>query len=72
MPPAIVTLVIAVFLSGAIATVFVMLVASIHASDRRHNLTASPDSQLDALTRTMLGIGVRTGPLTSYDDADEE
>ena len=72
MPPAIVTLVIAVFLSGAIATVFVMLVASIHASDRHCNLTASPDSQLDALTRTMLGVGIRTGPLTSHDDADEE
>ena len=72
MPPAIVTLVIAVFLSGAIATIFVMLVASIHASDRRCNLTAAPDSQLDALTRTMLGVGVRTGPLTSHDNSDEE
>ena len=72
MPPAIVTFVIAVFLSGVIAAVFVMLVASIHASDRQCNLTAAPESQLDALTRTMLGVGVRTGPLASHDDNGEE
>ena len=72
MPPAIVTFVIAVFLSGVIAAVFVMLVASIHASDRRCNLTAAPEGQLDALTRAMLGVGVRTGPLVSHDDNGEE
>ena len=69
MPPAIVTLAIAAFLSGAVITAFVMLVAGIHAGDHRH-LAAAPDGQLEALTRTMLGVGVRTGPLASH--ADDE
>ena len=69
MPPAIVTLAIAAFLSGAVIAAFIMLVAGIHAGDHRHLATA-PDGQLEALTRTMLGVGVRTGPLASH--ADDE
>jgi hypothetical protein len=71
MPPAIVTLAIAVFLSGAVTAVFVMLVASIHAGDRRH-LTAAPDSLLEALTRNVLGAGVRTGDFASHGDGEED
>jgi len=70
MPPAIVTLAIAAFLSGAVAAIFVMLVAGIHAGDHRH-LVAAPDGQLEALTRTMLGVGVRTGPLPSRGDGEK-
>ena len=47
---------------GAVTAVFVMLVASIHTGDHHHHLTAAPDGQIEALTRTMLGVGVRTGP----------
>ena len=62
MPPAIVTFAIAAFLSGAVTAVFVMLVAGIHAGDRPRHLTAAPPyGQLEALTRTVLGVGVRTG-----------
>ena len=61
MPPAIVTFAVSAFLSGAVIAVFVFLVASIHATDRRHHLTAAPDSRLDALARHLLGVGVRTG-----------
>ena len=68
MPPAIVTLVIAAFFSGAVTTVFVMLVVGIHAGDRPRHLTGAPDGQLEALTRTMLGVGVRTGPSASHQD----
>ena len=71
MPPAIVTLAIAAFLSGAVIAAFVMLVAGIHAGDRPRHLTGEPDSQLEALTRTMLGVGVRTGPLASHQDGEE-
>ena len=46
---------------GAVTAVFVMLVASIHTGDH-HHLTAAPDGQIEALTRTMLAVGVRTGP----------
>jgi hypothetical protein len=70
MHPATVTLAISAFLSGAVTAVFVMLVASIHSGDHRH-LTAAPDSHLDAFTRTMLGVGVRTGPLGSGTDGEE-
>ena len=71
MPPAIVTLAIAAFLSGAVTAVFVMLVAGIHAGDRPRHLTAAPDGHLEALTRTMLGVGVRTGPLASHEDGEK-
>ena len=72
MTAATVTFAIAAFLSGAVIAVFVILVASIHASDRRHHLTAAPDSQLDAIARRMLGVGVRTGPLDSHGDGNED
>jgi hypothetical protein len=52
--------VIAAFLSGAVTAVFAMLVAGVHASDRpRHRTTQPPRGQLEALTRTVLGVGVR-------------
>ena len=69
MSSATVTLVIAAFLSGAVAAVFVMLVAGIRAGDRRR-LTAPPRSGLDALTRTMLGVGVRTRHWTGSRDGE--
>jgi hypothetical protein len=53
-------LVLAVFLSGAVAGVFVMLVIGIHRGDRANHLADEPDAHLDALTRSMLGVGVRT------------
>ena len=62
MPPAIVTFAIAAFLSGAVTAVFAMLVVGVHAGDRPHHLTAVPPyGQLESLTRTVLGVGVRTG-----------
>jgi hypothetical protein len=39
-----------------------MLVVGVHAGDPPRHLTAAPpDGQLEALTRTVLGVGVRTG-----------
>ena len=60
MASTVVLFVIAAFLSGAVTTVFTMLVAGIHAGDRPRHLTAPPRGQLEALTRTVLGVGVRT------------
>lgn len=54
-------LVLAVFLSGAVAGVFLMLVIGIRIGDRTHHLTDEPGTHLDALTRSVLGVGVRTG-----------
>ena len=54
--------IIAAFLSGAVTAVFVMLVAGVHAGNRPGRLTAAPPrGQPEALTRTVLGVGVRTG-----------
>ena len=62
MASSVVLFIIAAFLSGAITAVFVMLVAGVHAGDRPRRLTAAPPrGQLEALTRTVLGVGVRTG-----------
>ena len=62
MTPAVVLFLIAAFLSGAVTAVFAMLVAGVHAGDRPRHLTAAPPrGQLEALTRTVLGVGVRTG-----------
>ncbi len=71
MPPALVILAIAAFLSGAVIAAFVMLVAGIHAGDRPRHLTGAPDGHLEALTRTMLGVGIRTGPQVSHQDGEK-
>ena len=72
MISAAVTLVIAAFLSGAVITVFVILVAGIHAGDRTHRLTGPPHSRLQALTRTMLGVGIRTGHFSGNQDGEKD
>ena len=62
MAPTVVLFAIAAFLSGAVTVVFVMLVVGVHAGDRPRHLTAAPSrGRLESLTRTILGVGVRTG-----------
>ena len=62
MASTVVFFVIAAFLSGAVAAIFAILVVGVHAGDRPRHLTAVPPyGQLEALTRTVLGVGVRTG-----------
>ena len=50
--------VLAVFLSGAVAGVFAVLVIGIHRGDRAH-LADEPGTHLDAITRSVLRVGVR-------------
>ena len=62
MASSVVLFIIAAFLSGAVTAVFVLLVVGIHAGDHPRHLTAAPRrGQLESLTRTVLGVGVRTG-----------
>jgi hypothetical protein len=62
MASTVVLFAIAAFLSGAVTAVFAMLVAGIHAGNRPRHLTAAPPrGQLESLTRTALGVSVRTG-----------
>ena len=65
-------LVLAVFLSGAVAGVFVMLVIGIRMADRAYHLTDEPGTHLDAVTRSVLGVGVRTGCPTGNSGAEGE
>ena len=48
-----------------------LLVAGIHAAGRHQHLTTTPDRKLDALTRNLLGVGVRTDHLASPRDDEE-
>jgi hypothetical protein len=60
MSAAVISIVIAAFLSGVVTAVFAMLVATIHAGDRPGRLTAAPPhGQPESLIRTILGVGVR-------------
>ena len=72
MISAAVTLVIAAFLSGAVIAVFAMLVVAIRAGDRAHLLTEPPHSRLQALTRTMLGVGIRTSHFPGNQDGEKD
>ena len=65
-------LVLAVFLSGAVAGVFALLVIGIRIGDRDHHLTDEPRTRLDTLTRSVLGVGVRTACPTSKSSPEEE
>jgi hypothetical protein len=66
------TLILAVLLSGVVAGVFVLLVIGIHAGDRARHLADEPATRLDALTRSVLGVGVRTGCPAGNSGAEEE
>ena len=68
MTSATILFIIAAFLSAAVTAVFAMLVAGIHAGDRPRHLTAASHGQLETLTRTILGVGVRTGHSDSQAD----
>ena len=61
MTLAVAILALAVFLAGAVAGVLVMLVIGIHRGDRAHHLADEPGTHVDALTRRMLGVGMRNG-----------
>ena len=63
-------LALAVFLSGAVAGVLVMLVIGIRRGDRAHHLADEPGTHVDALTRRMLGVGVRTDCPAGNDRAE--
>ena len=60
--------IVAAFLSAAVTAVFAMLVAGIHAGDRPRHLTGTAHGRLEALTRTILRVGVRT----SHDDSQKD
>ena len=62
---------IAAFLSGGVAAVFVMLVIGIRKGDRARHLFDVPDTPLDALTRSVLGVGIRHDCPAGRSDCEE-
>ena len=65
-------LALAVFLSGVVAGVLGMLVIGIRRGDRARHLADDPDTHLDALTRHVLGVGVRPGCPSADTSAEGE
>jgi hypothetical protein len=51
--------IIAAFLSGAVLGVLGLLVVGIHRGDRARHLADAPQSQVEAVTRRLLGVGTR-------------
>jgi hypothetical protein len=64
--------VLAVFLSGAVAGVFAMLVIGIRIGGRARHLADEPSTHLDAITRSVLGVAVRTGRAAGNSGAEGE
>jgi hypothetical protein len=63
---------IAAFLSGSAIGVFVVLVAGIRSDDRAKNLTGIPRTGTEAITRRLLGVGVRTPAAGRDKDQDPD
>ena len=57
-------LIAAVILTGlAVLAVLVLVLVGIHDEDRHMSLTGAPRTRIEAITRRLLGVGVRTpGP----------
>ena len=57
-------LIAAVILTGlGVLAVLVLVLVGIHGEDRHMSLTVAPRTRIEAITRRLLGVGVRTpGP----------
>jgi hypothetical protein len=54
-------LIAAVVLTGlGVLAVLVLVLVSIHDEDRHMSLTSAPRTRIEAVTRRLLGVGVRT------------
>jgi len=62
-------LIAAVILTGlGVLAVLVLVLVGIHDEDRHMSLTSAPRSRTEAVTRRLLGVGVRTsGPCPGSD-----
>jgi hypothetical protein len=51
---------IVAFIFGSVIGIFAILVAGIRSDDRAKNLTCAPRTCIEAVTRRLLGVGVRS------------
>jgi hypothetical protein len=56
----IVILAIAVFLAGAALGFLTLLIVGIRKGDRARHLADAPHTQVEAITRRVLGVGIRS------------
>jgi hypothetical protein len=69
MTLAIVILAITIFLAGAVLGFLALLIVGIRKGDRARHLADAPHTQVEAITRRVLGVGIRDHP---GGNADEE
>jgi hypothetical protein len=62
-------LIAAVILTGlGVLAVLVLVLVGIHDEDRHMSLTGAPRTRIEAITRRLLGVGIRSpGPCTGND-----
>jgi hypothetical protein len=52
--------IISAFLSGAVLGVLALLIVGIHRGDRARRLADAPHTQVEAVTRRVMGVGTRS------------
>ena len=62
MALAVTILAIAVFLAGAVAGFLTLIIIGIRRGDRARRLADAPHTQVEAITRRVLGVGTRNHP----------
>jgi hypothetical protein len=67
-------LIAAVILTGlGVLAVLVLVLVGIHDEDRHRSLTSTPRTRIEAITRRLRGVGVRTpGPCPASDQVPPE
>jgi hypothetical protein len=57
---AIAIVIVAAFLSGAVLGILALLIVGIHRGDRARHLADAPFTSVEAVTRRVLGVGIRS------------
>jgi hypothetical protein len=65
-----IALAVAAFLAGSALGVLAILIAGIRSDDRAKNLARAPRTGTEAITRRLLGVGVRTADADHRNDGE--
>ena len=68
MTLAIVIFAITIFLAGAVLGFFLLIIIGIRKGDRAGHLADAPHTQVEAITRRALGVGIRNHPDGNTDE----
>ena len=67
----VIPLLVATFLAGAAIGTIAIIIAGIHREDSAKTLTSAPSTPVEAVTRRMLGVGIRNGNADSVESGKE-